>query len=53
MNEMEQEAAQDSAEENGIDSVNINLIHFNKNPSILTVNLKHQQAQTMLWYHIK
>ena len=33
---MEQEAAQDSAEENSIDSVNINLIHFNKNWSIKT-----------------
>ena len=30
MNEVEQEAAQDSAEENSIDSVNINSIHFNK-----------------------
>ena len=40
MNEVEQEAVQDSAEENSIDSVSINLIHFNKNCSMLTVNLK-------------
>ena len=36
MNEMEQEAVQDSAEENSIDSVNINSIHFNKNGSVIT-----------------
>ena len=40
MNEARQEAAQDSAEENSTDSVNINSINFNKNHSILTVNLK-------------
>ena len=40
VNQVEQEAAQDSAEENTIDLVNINSIHFNKNFSILTVNLK-------------
>ena len=40
MNEVEQEAAQDSAEESSIDLVNINSIHFNKNCSVLTVNLK-------------
>ena len=40
MNEVEQEAAQDSAEENSIDSVNINSIHFNKNWSVVTVNVK-------------
>ena len=40
MNKMEQEAAHDSAEENSIDSVNINSIHFNKNCSILTMNLE-------------
>ena len=37
---MEQKAAQDSAEENSIDLVNINSIHFNKNGSIITVRLK-------------
>ena len=40
MNEVEQEAVQDSAEENIIDMVNINSIHFNKNHSIITANLK-------------
>ena len=40
MNEVEQEAAQDSAEENSIDSVNIHLIHFNKNCSVIMANLK-------------
>ena len=40
MNEVEQEAVQDSAEENSIDSVIINSTHFKKNSSILTVNLK-------------
>ena len=40
MNEVEQEAAQDSAEENSIDSVNINSIHFNKMCSVITANLK-------------
>ena len=44
MNEVEQEAAQDSAEEISIDLVNINSIHFNKNCSILTANQKCQQA---------
>ena len=37
---MEQEAVQDSAEEINIDAVRINSIHFNKNCSVLTVNLK-------------
>ena len=40
MNEVEQRAFQDSAEENSIDSVSINSIYFNKNCSILTANLK-------------
>ena len=40
MNKVEQEAAQDSAEENSIDSVNMNSIYFNKNCSVLTANLK-------------
>ena len=40
MNEVEQEAAEDSAKETSIVSVNINSIHFNKNCSILTGNLK-------------
>ena len=40
VNEVEQEASQDSAEENSIDLVNINSINFNKNQSILTVKLK-------------
>ena len=40
MNEVEQEAAQGSAKENNIDSVHINPIHFNKNHSLITVNLK-------------
>ena len=40
MNEVEQEAGQDSAEENSIDSVNIHSIHFNKNHSIITAKLK-------------
>ena len=40
MNEVEQETAQDSAEENSIDSVNINSIHFNKNFSLITAKLK-------------
>ena len=40
MNEMEQETAQDSAEENSIDSVDINSINFNKNCSIITSELK-------------
>ena len=35
--ELEQEAVQDSAEEN---AVSINSIQFNKNCSVLTVNLK-------------
>ena len=39
-NEVEQETAQDSAEESSIDSVNINSIYINKNCSLLTVNLK-------------
>ena len=40
MNEVEQETAQDSAEENSIDLVNINSIPFNKNHSVLTVSLR-------------
>ena len=45
VNEVEQNTAQDSAEENSIDSVNINSIHFNINCSVITVKLKkHQQA---------
>ena len=40
MNEVKQEGAQDSGEENSIDLVNINSIHFNKNHSVLTANLK-------------
>ena len=40
MNEVEQEAARDGAEENSIDLVNINSIHFNKNHFILKANLK-------------
>ena len=40
MNEVEQEAAQDSAEESSIDLMNINSIHLNKNHSVLTVDLK-------------
>ena len=53
MNKVEQEAFQDSAEENSIDSVSINSIYFNKNCSILTVNLKKcLQVQIISWYHI-
>ena len=40
MNEVEQETAKDSTEENSIDSVNINSIHFNKNCFVITANLK-------------
>ena len=40
MNEVKQVAAQDSAEENSIDLVNINSIHFNKNHSVITANIK-------------
>ena len=40
VNEVEQEAVQDSAEENSIDSVSINSVHFNKIQSVLTANLK-------------
>ena len=40
VNEMEQEAVQDSTEENSIDSVSINSIHFNKNCSVLTAKFK-------------
>ena len=40
VNDVEQEAVQDSDEENNIASVSINSIHFNKNCSIITVNLK-------------
>ena len=39
-NEVEQEAPHNSTEENSIDSVKIKSIHFNKNHSIITVNLK-------------
>ena len=41
MIEVDQEAAQDSAEKDSIDSVNTNSIHLNKNCSILTTNLKN------------
>ena len=37
---MVKETAQDSAEESRIDSVNINLIYFNKNYSVKTAKLK-------------
>ena len=40
MNEVEQEAAQDSAEEYSIDLVNINSIPFNKNHSVIIAKLK-------------
>ena len=40
MNEVEQEAAYDSAEGNGIDLVNVNSIHLNKNCSVIPANLK-------------
>ena len=40
MNGVEQEAAQDSAEENSIDYVNINSLHFNKNCFVITAKLK-------------
>ena len=40
MNEVEQDTAQFSVDENSIDLVNINSIHFNKNCSIITANLK-------------
>ena len=40
MYKVEQEAAQDGAEENSIDLVNINSINFNKSHSVLTANLK-------------
>ena len=40
MNELQQETGQDNAEDNSIDSVNINSIYFNKKHSILTANLK-------------
>ena len=45
MNEMEQEAVQDSARENSIDSVSINSIQFNKNHSILAAHLKMSAGQ--------
>ena len=41
MNEVEQETAQDSTGESSIDSVNINLIHFNKNYLVIAANLKN------------
>ena len=40
MNEAGQETAQDSAEESSTDLVIINSIHFNKNCSVITANLK-------------
>ena len=40
MSEVEQEIAQDSAEESIIDLMNITSIHFNKNCSEITANLK-------------
>ena len=40
MNEVEEETAQDCTEENNIDSVNINSIHFNKHHSVVTAKLK-------------
>ena len=40
VNEVEQEGAQDSTEESTIDSVNINLIHFNKICSVITANIE-------------
>ena len=40
MNEVEQEAAKDSVEENSIDLVNINSVHFNKKYSVIRVHLK-------------
>ena len=40
MNEVEQEAAEDSVEENIPDSVSINSIHFNKICYVITANLK-------------
>ena len=40
MNEVEQEAVQDSVEENSIDLVNINSVHFNKSHFVITANLK-------------
>ena len=40
INEVEQEAAQNSAGENSIDLVNVNSVHFNKNSYIITANLK-------------
>ena len=40
MNEMEQETAQDNAEESSVYSVNINSVHFNKNHSVITANFK-------------
>ena len=40
MNDVEQETAQVSTEENSIDSVNINSIHFNKYCLVITAKLK-------------
>ena len=48
MNEVEQEAVQDIAEENNIDSVSINSIHFNKNCSVQTVNLKMSAGSNII-----
>ena len=45
MNEFKKETAQDGTEESSIDSVNINSIHTNKNCSVITANLKHQQVK--------
>ena len=40
MNKVEQETAQDNAEESSIDLVNINSIHFNKNCLEITAKFK-------------
>ena len=40
MNEVEQETAQDNAEESSIDWVNISSIQFNKNCLVITAKLK-------------
>ena len=40
VNEVEHETAQGSVEEGNTDSVNINLINFNKNCLVITANLK-------------
>ena len=40
MNEVEQDRVQDSAEENSIDLVTTNTIHFNKKHLVITAKLK-------------